>query len=784
MVGRMSVFRLALLILLYLRYVKCLSSIGQSVPLNITSYFNNQAFGAYPGEASFDILNQSYPASPSSQTSLYTSSIGLQYHSPGYLGPSTPDNIVCSGQTIPVPPSSYFSASFLHSSDVRKKTVLGNITFHYADNSTSKAELRSEPWWAFLSINRGDLIYSKFYGSNYTNWNTSHIFEFEAALEPGKELVGITLPNTTNTTEGRIHVFAVSLWKGSGVGVQALRPTQKRDGNGTQIVEVILNNSGDKCVSGAGLNVSISGMSVETVKAGHIKRLCPGDQKRVNVAVEGAGESDVMVTLTQGQRQVHSRTFENVTIGLSPWTTDDQSLARHESPEWFDNAKFGIFIHWGPYSVPGWGNSTPYESYAEWFWWYPTHHPHADKSNFYNYRLSTFGPTWNYDDSFQNFTASQYDPKAWVDLIAEAGAKYFVVTTKHHDGFALFNTGNTTNRSSLHYGPRRDIVKELFDASTRYQPSLYRGTYFSLPEWFNPDWGKYGFAQYDTPSSTTHPGIIARNPYTGLEEPYTGRIQVSDFIKDVMVPQMNILAYEYGSDIMWCDAGASNGTADFAARWFNHARGQGRDVAVNSRCGTASVNDFDTPEYATFSTAQRRKWESNRGMDPFSYGYNRATPDSEYMNASTIITTLVDMASKNGNLLLNIGPRADGSIPQVEVDNLREAGKWIGRNGEAIFNTTFWFRKGGVRGEGVDVRFTQTEDAFYILSLERPVGGMLVVEAPVPILNGDRISLLGGGSAGEDLRWGMVERVLTIEVQDSILDEMEYCWVFKVEYLV
>ncbi|KAF2790356.1 glycoside hydrolase family 29 protein [Melanomma pulvis-pyrius CBS 109.77] len=767
-------------------YGSSLNAEQPSVPLDLTSYFNNQGFGTYPGESSFGALNESYP-SPSLNTNsntaspLYTSSTGIQYHAPRYLGPSTPDNVICANQTISVPPGPYFAISLLHSCDLRKKTALGTLTFHYTDNTTSTAELRSEPWWAFLTINRGEIVYDSYFGPNYTNHNTSHIFEYETALAPGKVLNAITLPSTTNTTEGRIHVFSMSLWRGRGVDVQSVRPTQKSGAaNGTQVVEVVVNNAGAECVHGAGIEIELTGKGVQTVEVGRIKRLCPGDQKRVDVSVSGSCTGDIKAVLTQAGQHTHSRTFANLTLGLTSWNSTSSNLARHESPAWFDAAKFGIFIHWGPYSVPSWGNSTPYESYAEWFWWYGTHSA-ADKSGFRDYRLRTFGPDWNYDDTFPDFTAARYNPQEWVDLIADAGAKYFVITTKHHDGFALFDAGKTTNRTALHYGPQRDIVKDLFDAAKEFQPELKRGTYFSLPEWFNPSWGKYGFSQYNRPDSTTHPGIIARNPFTNLTEPYTGHIEVEDFIQDVMVPQMDILAYEYDSDVMWCDAGASNGTADFAARWFEHARSQGRDVTINSRCGTAEANDFDTPEYATFATAQRRKWESNRGMDPFSYGFNRATPDSEYMNATTLITTLVDMVSKNGNLLLNIGPKADGTIPQVEIDNLREAGKWIKSNEEAIFNTTYWFRKAEDRTDGSNVRFTQTNEAFYILSLERPMDGRLVVEAPIPILKGDTVSLVGH-NASESLKWEVQEEVLTIQVDESVVGEVNHCWVFKILY--
>jgi alpha-L-fucosidase len=773
-------------------------------PLELTPHMNNQAFGLVPGESSFNTLNQSYPATlpQLNASATYTSRTGATYLAPGYKGSNISDNVICAGQTIALPDDgSYFAVSLLHSSDVRKKTVLGNFTFTYDDNTTSTAELRSEAWWSFLAINRGDIIYPSFHTANSTNWNTSHIFEFEAGLLPGKQLTAITLPNTTNTTTGRIHVFAISLLQIDqekaieGVEVQSVRPTQKwvgHDGRKSQVVELVVSNAGSKCIHGEGLHMSLKGEGVETVEAGSIKRLCPGDQKRATILVSGNCTASIDLAISYEGKTV-SQSFDDVIFGLTNWTLDPANLARHDSPQWYDDAKFGIFIHWGPYSVPAWGNSTPYESYAEWFWWYTTHRV-GDKSGFYDYRLRTFGPDLNYDDFFANFTAAAYEPKDWVDLIADAGAKYFVITTKHHDGFALFDAGNTTNRTSLHYGPKQDIVKSLFDAAETYQPSLKRGTYFSLPEWFNPSWGPYGFAQYDAsrPDGTTHPGIIARNPYTNETEPYTGYIPVDDFIADVMVPQMNTLAYNYSSDIMWCDAGAANGTAAFAAQWWNWARENGRDVTINSRCGTAEVNDFDTPEYATFATPQRHKWESNQGMDPFSYGYNRATPASEYMNATTLITNLVDMVSKNGNLLLNIGPRADGSIPQVEIDNLREAGAWLKTNGEAIFNTTYWFRGAETTGKigevDVDVRFTQTEGAFYILVL--PVGDdvvglgdgtRLVLEAPLPLLEGDRIVKIGGEEE-VGVAWDFDGQTSSVDVDIKSAEDLRSCWVLKVEY--
>ncbi len=226
----------------------------------------------------------------------------------------------------------------------------------------------------------------------------------------------------------------------------------------------------------------------------------------------------------------------------------------------------------------------------------------------------------------------------------------------------------------------------------------------------------------------------------------------------------------------------------FAARWWNKARGQNRQVAINSRCGIPEAADFDTPEYTTFSSAQQRKWESNMGMDPYSYGYNRATPASAYMTPAEIVYSLVDMISKNGNFLLDIGPMADGTIAQAEVDNLRAAGRWIRSHGEAIGNTTYWFVQSQIVN-GQDVRFTQTDEAFYIIFLSRPalVNGYVTLKAPVPILEGDVIGLLAV-SGDEKLEWKSTGtgsgKVLRIAVTKDLLDRDMFGWVFKVQYLV
>lgn len=239
---------------------------------------------------------------------------------------------------------------------------------------------------------------------------------------------------------------------------------------------------------------------------------------------------------------------------------------------------------------------------------------------------------------------------------------------------------------------------------------------------------------------------------------------------------MNALA-DLGSEIMWCDIGGPNKTAEFASSWFNREAKQNRQVVMNSRCGLPG--DFDTPEYARYSGVQVRKWESNLGMDPFSYGYNRATPLSEYMNASTIVTSLVDIVSKNGNFLLDVGPQANGTILEVEQAHLREAGAWIKSHGEAIFNTTYWFV---TPEEGDNIRFTRTPYAFYITSLARP-NSTIVLSSPIPWVAGDKVTVVGGHRGGEIVpSQRLANGSVQLDISQDIADADKYAWVFKIAY--
>lgn len=173
-----------------------------------------------------------------------------------------------------------------------------------------------------------------------------------------------------------------------------------------------------------------------------------------------------------------------------------------------------------------------------------------------------------------------------------------------------------------------------------------------------------------------------------------------------------------------------------------------------------------------------RKWEASRGMDPHSYGYNAQTPDSAYLTGGQIVQTLVDMVSKNGNFLLDIGPTGNGSIPQIMQTNLRDAGKWIKSHGESIFKTRFWTVKPG----SDPFRYTTTQDAFYIHHIGKP-SSTLAVTDPIPYLPGDKVTVVGGKWKGKTVpvSWGGIGS-LNLTLNNDILSGDEYIWTFKIRY--
>lgn len=740
-------FVLALLASLVPTPVPAASAADAPAPLTVPigHLFDNDGIDtASDRTGNFDGSGYAFPAEglPSGQVTAD----GVPYLFPGNSQTKN-NNAVATGQRIELPKGRYLTAHFLVASSYG--TAGGTATVHYADGSSTTGALSGPDWYS----GSGPISAPFRYSPGGTDQHPVSIGTAQVWADPQKDAVSVTLPVTNPAVEGKssLHVFALSLQpagKGEVLAVRGARSTAKLPRLGGQTIEATVVNLGDRWVSN--VSVRAEGLGVVTLQPALVRRLAPGEEARVRIGIHAyrTGTFDGKVIASSGR--VSASQKARFTLGVADYQATDASLGTHESPYWFDDAKFGIFVHWGLYSVPAW--SPPGEQYAEWYWQWM-----QNPSNAVNpYHAATYGKDFSYDQFIPQFTASKFDPREWVRLFEEAGAKYYVLTSKHHEGFALWDS-KVSGRDSVDLGPKRDLVKELFDASRKYTPSLKNGLYFSMPEWFNPD--------------NAWSGHAPRNPYTGAPEPYTGYQAGRDFVRDYQAPQMTELVDGYDPDVIWCDIGGANDSRRVLADYFNKAKNRAvpKDVTVDDRCGIPT-HDYTTPEYATYPNTVVKKWEASRGLDPRSYGWNRATPDSMYMTADEVIDTLVDTTSKNGNFLLDIGPRADGSIPEIMQQRLRETGAWLRTNGESIYGTTYWSRMAQLGS----LRFTvKPNEAFYITSLAQP-GSQLVVDAPVPVRDGDRITLLGHD---KPLKWTRSGGKLVVDVPAGV---GQHAWVFKV----
>jgi alpha-L-fucosidase len=312
---------------------------------------------------------------------------GFNYQFPQYRAAGN-DNVIALGQTITVPRSKYFSVQMLAASE--SGIVSGTINATYEDGSTGSGAILVPAWWSWPYPAGGDLVFPYYLTNSSVNYNRSNIFQTINWLDSSKELVSLTLPDISGGAETspggaaigtRLHIFALSLSPvtnlpscGPQLEVQYARSTQKWiDGtNKTQIIEVLVNNVGsDFVLRNHSVTLSIDSPGLETVSTGTLNRLRAGDQALVEIGVvnkEGvaAGSSGDATVIISGNGVSSTPYTFNATYGIRPYEATYESIYTHESPNWYNNAKYGIFIHWGVYSVPGWGNSGKNENYAEW----------------------------------------------------------------------------------------------------------------------------------------------------------------------------------------------------------------------------------------------------------------------------------------------------------------------------------------------------------------------------------------------------------------------------------
>ncbi len=437
------------------------------------------------------------------------------------------------------------------------------------------------------------------------------------------------------------------------------------------------------------------------------------------------------------------------TAAKGPFQPKWQSLEAYRVPQWYQDAKFGIFIHWGVYAVPAFGNE-----------WYPRN-MYLENDAVFKHHVEKYGPQlkFGYKDFIPLFKAEKYDPYAWATLFKNAGAKFVVPVAEHHDGFPMYDC-SFTEWCAAKMGPKRDLVGELATAvrkqGLRFGASSHRAEHW----WFFDGGMKFDSDVRDARYAGLYgPAQPRRLPGAQTDNP-PNRAYLNDWLA-----RTTELVDKYKPELVWFDWWIEQPVFEpylqrFAAFYYNRgAEWRRGGVAINYKNKAfperTAVLDI---ERGKLDSTREMVWQTDTSISLKSWGY---IDNDEFRSPDSLVDDLVDIVSKNGLLLLNIGPRADGTIPEQAQKSLIEIGKWLQLNGEAIYGTRPWkvfgegptqVLKGGFTDRkqkpfmAGDIRFTRKLSTLYAILLEWP-GKEITIKSLVPAnLAGRRIasvSLLG-----------------------------------------
>ena len=480
-------------------------------------------------------------------------------------------------------------------------------------------------------------------------------------------------------------------------------------------------------------------------------------------------------------------------VAKGPFEPDWDALRqRYRTPEWFRDAKFGIFIHWGVYSVPAFAN--------EWY----SRNMYVPGNAAYEHHIKTYGPQakFGYKDFIPKFTAAKFDPAQWIRLFQDAGAKYVVPVAEHCDGFAMYDS-DFSEWDAADMGPKRDTTGEIARAARA------AGMHFGLSSHRAEHWWWYHQGR-SFPSDVSDPkyaGLYGPAAPTGLpaDDPDTwpdgGQLQnwmppTKAFLDDWMVRTAELID-KYQPELIyfdWWTAAPSYEPLmrDTAAYYYNRSAEHDYQGIIAYKGGQFAEGSamFDMERGKT-DTLRLTPWQSDTSVSVHSWGYAQ---NDTYRTAPSLIADLIDIVSKNGNLLLNVGPKADGTIPAEIATVLQGMGGWLKVNGEAIYGTRpFKYfgegptKSGQVRVGGqveesavkgftpADIRFTTKGDAVYALGLARPQDGTVLIKtlyAGNPYLDGPikRIALLDGGK----ISWRQTPTGLTVSLPPAAAGAFPY----------
>ncbi|MCX6620229.1 MAG: alpha-L-fucosidase, partial [Acidobacteria bacterium] len=389
-----------------------------------------------------------------------------------------------------------------------------------------------------------------------------------------------------------------------------------------------------------------------------------------------------------------------------------ESVDSRPIPGWFTDAKFGIFIHWGVYSVPSYAPVIPGKlAYAEWYWNAITagKTPKANpvQAGSWEYHKRMYGADYPYQNFAPQFRAELFDPDHWADIFRRSGAKYVALTSKHHEGFALWPSAEASKTwgrpwNAVEIGPKRDLLGDL-TTSVRAK-GLKMGIYYSLYEWYNPLW-------------------LSDKPR---------------YVAEHMMPQFKDVVTRYKPSIIFSDGEWDLPSSEWRSpellAWLYNESPVKEEVVADDRWGKETRHKhggYWTTEYTPGMADIKHPWEESRGMG-FSYGYNRAERVNHYRSGRDLVILLVDLVSRGGNLLLDIGPAADGTIPVIMEERLLQIGDWLKVNGDAIYGTKPWktarqWSAGEVPKIDYNARFDSQYDVTNLVA--RPAPGKASIEA-------------------------------------------------------
>jgi len=448
-----------------------------------------------------------------------------------------------------------------------------------------------------------------------------------------------------------------------------------------------------------------------------------------------------------------------------------ESLENYEVPQWYQDAKFGIFIHWGVYSVPAFGNE-----------WYPRN-MYKQGTREFEHHVKTYGSQKNfgYKDFIPMFIAEKFDPDKWADLFLKSGANFVVPVAEHHDGFAMYDCGYT-RWNAVNMGPKRDIIGELANA-VRKRYLVFGVSYHRAEHW----WFFHEGMKFD--SDVRDSRYI---DFYGPAQPETTQPN-EEFLEDWLNRLCELLD-KYHPQIVWFDWWIEQPAFEpylrrFAAYYYNRGFQWNRGVAINykNQAFPRKTAVFDV-ERGLLEDIDPYFWQTDTSISKNSWGYIK---DHDYKTADWIICDLVDIVSKNGALLLNIGPRPDGTIPEQEEEILLEIGQWLLVNGEAIYGTRPW----KVYGEGPtkvipgsfadtrrskftgrDIRFTVKGNDLYGIVLGRSEKDEIVIQSLSPDLRLFNRDITGVKVLGvdENVQWIRDESGLRVKIPEKLNTELPF----------